>query len=285
MGLLRLDKDAGNGVYGVEFLPSPSPAGLTLLPPMPPAQEVPPDRPAAGPGDIKPQYALEELEIYKNNNAEIKDYFAMAENMLGRMLKYDDLNTLFALYDWLRLPIEVIEILLVYCANNHHRNIRYIEKMAVDWAENGVDTPEKAEEYMHRMNKGHREFMRALGLREGPTPAQSKFIQHWLDRLPLEVVLDACDKTMMSIGKPKFSYLESILDRWHQAGIQTVEDVKAAEEAYFKNKKEEAQQKAPRQTHKRNRFVNFTQREWDYDQIEALSQLDLERVAGAGKGT
>ena len=285
-GLLRLENGTDKTVLGVEFLPFPYIAVVPkmALIPAKAAEPAPPEDDRDSRLREKPQYTVEELEIYNKKSAEIRDYFAMAESMLGRMLKYDDLNTLFALYDWLRLPIEVVEILLVHCANNGHRNMRYIEKTAVDWADNGVDTPEKAEEYMLRHNGEYREIMKAFGLKNEPTPAQTKFMRTWLDRLPLDVVLEACDRTILSIGKPKFSYTETILANWHANGIQDLDGARAADEAFHKDKEEKTENAPKRQALKRNRFIDIKQREWDFEQIEAMAQRNLEQSV-AGEGT
>ena len=44
------------------------------------------------------------------------------------MLSQQDMSLLFSFYDWLGLPMEVIELLLSYCTASGHTGMRYIEK-------------------------------------------------------------------------------------------------------------------------------------------------------------
>ena len=74
---------------------------------------------------------------------------------MGKLLSRPEISTLYSLHDWLRLPLEVIEILLAYCCENGHRSMRYIEKVAITWADDGVKDaasalePIKAVSYTH----------------------------------------------------------------------------------------------------------------------------------------
>ena len=98
--------------------------------------------------DESPYYAPEEIRIYITKSSEVKGLFNSAQKYLGRLLSHNDMSTIFSFYDWLSLPMNVIEILFAYCTENNHRNLRYIEKVAIEWAEKGINTKEKALEYL-----------------------------------------------------------------------------------------------------------------------------------------
>ncbi len=233
----------------------------------------------------KPNYSLEELEIYRTQSNDIKNLFKVAENTLGKLLTYNDMNTIFSFYDWLRLPLEVIELLILYCAQNNHRNMSYIERCAVDWAENGINSIEAANEYIKIFNKDFREIFKALGLgNRNPAPTEIEYMNRWIQqyKMPLNIILEACDKTIMQISKPQFSYTEKIIKEWFDNKVRTLDDIKKFEANYYETKKlskeksdsqKSAKNKAPV---KQNRFVNFKQREWDYEQIERLERKYLE---------
>jgi DnaD/phage-associated family protein len=228
--------------------------------------------------ETRPQYSVQELEIYKIQSTEIQKLFSVAEQTLGKLLNYNDLSVLFSLYDWLRLPVEVIEILLVYCEENNHRNMRYIEKAAIDWAENEINTVSKARDYIKLFSTDYREILKAFGQgSRNPTTSEIRYMKKWLHEyiMPIEIILEACDKTMMQIGQPKFSYADTILEKWNKDDMKTLEKIKISEEQFYKNKEVKASTKKVSES-KPNRFSNFKQREWDFDELEKLERKYLE---------
>ncbi|MDR1664152.1 MAG: DnaD domain protein, partial [Clostridiales bacterium] len=217
----------------------------------------------------RPQYTVEELTVYKRESKDIERLFTLAEQALGKMLTYHDMNVLFGFYDWLRLPIDVIGYLLNYCAENDKRDMRYIEKVALDWADRQIDDMEKALEYVRTFDRGYREILRSMGQNTGyPTQSQRKYMDRWLNeyQMPAALVMKACDRAAEQLGKPKFTYVDKIIEDWHKKGIKTVEAAEA--DTIDFRRKAEAAAKPEAKTVKNNKFVNFKQRERDYAQLE-----------------
>ena len=42
------------------------------------------------------------------------------------------------------MSCDVIEYVIEYCVQNRHNSIRYMEKVALNWHEKGIDTVDKA---------------------------------------------------------------------------------------------------------------------------------------------
>lgn len=232
--------------------------------------------------DNKPIYSPKELAMYKDNYTEIDHLFSVAESTLGKLLSSNDLSTVFSFYDWLRLPVDVIEVLLNYCSQNNHRNIRYIEKVAIDWAENNINTKEAAYEHINTFNKDYREILKALGQgSRNPTPKEIEFMKKWLNvyNFPLFIILEACDKTIMQLGKPKFSYIDKILEQWSNKNVKTIEDIKYIENSFYKAKESNSKitnnKNMSEPQPKKSKFVNYEQRTRDYDELEKLAQEHL----------
>ena len=213
----------------------------------------------------RPIYTPAEIEIYQTESSEIKRLFLSAEKSLGKLLSSNDLSTIFGFYDWLRLPIDVISILLDYCAERGHRSMRYIEAVAIDWSEKGINTTEQANELIQSFNSSYRQILKALGLgSKDPAPAQIKFMDKWIYeyKMPLDVILEACDITILDAPKPTIKYANTIIESWYKNGVKTVADAKKAM-AEHKKAPETSKPAA-----KPNRFANFTQREWDFGSEE-----------------
>jgi len=231
--------------------------------------------------ETQPIYGVEELELYQKQSRDIKNLFKYAEEAMGKLLTYNDLNVIFGFYDWLRLPVNVIESLFTYCADNDHRDLRYIEKIAVDWAEHGIDTIEKAESYVQGFNHETRDIMRALGGGGSPSASQKRYIDKWTNtyNMPVEVVQEACDISAVQIGRPKIAYVDKILEDWNKKNIRTMEEIKKEQTAFSTGKK--AVNTGAKRDEKKNRFVNFNQRDIDFAELE---RLELEQLKQSLKG-
>ena len=210
----------------------------------------------------KPLYHPQELEMYKQSHSIIDNLFKTAETAMAKPLNANELSTIYSFYDWLRLPVDVIEALLHYCSENNHRNINYIEKIAIDWSEKGIDTLDKLTDHLQNNNKAYREVLKALGQSSrNITPKEITYIDKWLkdQNHTLEIVLEACDKTIINLGKPSFTYLDKILTTWYEDGVTTIADI-------IKQSKPK-----PLPIKKPAKFSNFTSESTDYDNLENMS--------------
>jgi DnaD/phage-associated family protein len=222
--------------------------------------------------DTRPVYSVDELELYKSDCPEVARLFSAAEQVFGKLHHYNDLCVIFGIYDWLRLPLDVIELLLDHCAAGGRLNTRYIERVAIDWAERGIVDIETAKEHIAVCSEGYREIMKALG-RGGRTPAtkEREYIDKWLDILPLPVILEACDRTIMNTDKRVFAYCDKILSDWHSKGVADLDDINRVSADFT------AQARKPAvPARKPTRFANFKQREHNFSEIERIERAYLE---------
>ncbi len=196
----------------------------------------------------------------------------MADTYLGKPLSQTELNTLFYFYDKLHFPVDLIEYLLEYCVSNNKKSMRYIETVAISWYEQGIDTIEKAKEAMVIYNKNYYAVMKAFGIsNRNPGPAEASFIKKWLEEyaFDLAIILEACNRTLSAISQPSFPYADSILTRWKKAQVHTLDDVKSLDSQYMttrKNTVRPAKEQQPSSVP--NRFHNFEQRDYNYQELE-----------------
>ncbi len=236
--------------------------------------------------DKQPNYAPEELDMYADKNADVKALFEMAQSKLKRMLTYNDLSAVFSLYHWLGLKMEVISLLLDFCVERGHRNMRYIESVAIDWCESGINTAEAAKERIKAYNGIYRQIMRAMGQNNRePVQKEIDYMKKWNEvyKMPIEIIELACDRTVIGIGKPSFGYADKILLSWHKAGVKTLKDVENMDRLYAESKKQKQNtDNTPKQSVNRvtNKFTNYSQREYDYSEIE---RLEIQRLKAEGK--
>jgi len=228
-----------------------------------------------------PDYSQEELRFYMDRNADFKGLINSAETNLGKLLSPSEVSTLYSLHDWLRLPLEVIEVLLAYCCDKGHRNMNYIESVAIAWRDEGVCDVQTALDKINDYGNIYVKIMRALGL-GGKTPIEKQivYMKRWTDSLPLDLVLFGCEKTAMSVtsGNP-FPYADKIFSNWKKAGIDTLEKAKSADEEFAKKKGTTAIKQSSEKV-KKTKFTNYEEHEWDYDELSRIKFAELTKGFG-----
>lgn len=226
----------------------------------------------------RPMYSAMEIELYRDGSDEIQDLFVYAQaEFAGKLFDYNELNILFGLYDWLRLPIQVIKYLIEYCSLNDHKDLRYIEKVGINWSENGIQTVEDAKAHLNLYNVDYRAILKACGtIGRNPTPSEIKYMDKWLKeyQMPLELILLACDKTVMQVGKQRFTYTDSIIQSWHESNYKTLQEIEKAEVNF--NEKNKGTKKPA--TVKKSKPKNFKERELNTTELEELERIHIEKM-------
>ena len=70
---------------------------------------------------------------------EYRKLLFIVQKYMSKILTDNDQQVFAYLYDGLHLPCDVIDYLVDYCVQKGHNNIKYIEKVGLDWARLGID--------------------------------------------------------------------------------------------------------------------------------------------------
>lgn len=222
------------------------------------------------------------IQQYRNRKerAEFKELLFVAEQYLGKTLSATDIDQITYFYDTLNMSAELIEYLIEYCVENGHKSMHYINKVALSWHEENITTVNLAKTSSFLYNKNCYCVLNAYGIKgRGPAASEIAYIRKWSEEygFALEVILEACDRTMNSIHQPSFDYTDSILKRWKDKNVRQLKDIDAVDADYRKEKeraKELAKErKRQQQTQKpvnsqNNKFNNFDGRSYDMNDLE-----------------
>ncbi len=176
-----------------------------------------------------------EIAARMEESAEIRGLFRELQTKLGKTIGYDGQCTFLRLFDNYGLPPEVIYMLVDWCVNNGKSGYSYIEKAGRSWAEQEIDTFEKACEKVSQLDKVSvfwNRFAAAQGLKNAkPTASQTKYIETWLGeyKSDFDMICLAYEQTVERTGKLSFAYMDKILANWHGSGFKSVSDVEKAE--------------------------------------------------------
>ncbi len=189
-------------------------------------------------------YNLNPSEIAERaeNSEYIKGMFEMSEQTFGRPLTHSEQRSFIWIYDYLGLNTEVILMITAYCVSMEKGGIKYIEAVAADWSERGINTFELAQNEIKLLEEKSSymgKVMKILGLSNKPTSKQKKIIDKWREMdISFELIEYAYEKTIDSINKLNFSYMNKILENWHSEGIQTKSQAEGSKPLAAGEKKE-----------------------------------------------
>lgn len=225
---------------------------------------------AAAPAAKKTSFSADEIKAFYARE-DIRELVFITEQYLGRTLNQSDLNTLFFWYDEFQFPTELIEFLIENSVAKGHTSLHYMNRIAEDFAARGIRTVEAARNLMNQNSAVYYAVMKAFGIRgRHLIPSETNYLHTWSSKMGLstELISEACSRTIRSIHEPSFGYANSILENWHKQGIQTLEDVRQADESYQKTQQSRRTKAAASSTS--NRFINFKQRENSHDEVQQL---------------
>ena len=222
------------------------------------------------------------------------------EKMYGATLPRHYFDSLVFMYNELHLEPELIVWVAEYSLELKKRSIKFWEKIAIEWHENGIKTVKDAKQYCTGSNNCDMDslkIMRAFGVYNKPTADNEvEFIDKWLKTLKfdVDVIVKAC-KIGMNEARNKsgaIRYANGVLEKWRQGNVHTLEEAEAFDNEFYKHSKQNYSSaknthlqvdpnnfKPTKNTNKasenglnskatagKNTFFNFEQRDYDYEE-------------------
>lgn len=207
-------------------------------------------------------------------NEEVSQLLYIAEQYLAKTLTPTEMQKIFFFYDELHMSADLIEYLVEYCVSRGRKSMRYIETVALAWTRDDVTTVEMARDASSRFSKDYYTILKAMGI-SGRNPVENEisYIDTWRKTygFDLELIQEACSRTVLSTGQPSFQYADKILSGWKKKNVHTLEDVRLLDAEHKKRQLEKAvsRKKQPAaQSQSNNRFNNFHQRDYDFTEYE-----------------
>ena len=227
------------------------------------AQPVQPAPQETTPVYNKPAYSLDQLREFKERE-ETSQLLFIAEAYIGKPLAPSEIKTILFFTDVLHFSDDLIDYLLQYCVERGKKDFKYIEKVAVNWAEEGITTPKQAQKFSTRYDKSVYSIMNSLGRSTAPTAKELEFINRWTREygFSTDIILEACERSSLATDRHRFEYAEGILSSWKNAGIHHKADIQQADATYQKKK---ATKPAAASS---NRFTQFAQNSYDFAALE-----------------
>ena len=231
------------------------------------------------------EYTLDEIKEFRKN-PDISELFFIIETYLKHTLSSTDTNMVLYWLDELHFSTDLVEYLVEYCITKGHSSLRYMNKVALGWADAGIKTVDQAKDDAAAHSQIYYSVMKALGITgRNLVDSEVSLINKWVGEygFDIELVKAACSKTISAIQKPSFEYTDSILANWRKKDVHTLKDVEVLDANFAKVNKASAtgssqgtnaangsSKPKSNNSSSKNKFNNFNQRNNDYDKLEKL---------------
>lgn len=258
--LLKLECNADRELQGIYILDIP-PVDM-------PAEQLTQARETAVESTLpaRKSYSRNEL-IQFSSQTECRQLLFVCEQYMKKTLSPAEIETILYFYDQLHFSADLIEYLVEYCVCKGSKSIHYIETVGLAWAEAGITTVAQAKERTTTYTRNCFAVMKAFGIGDrNPVEPELKYIEKWLNTydFTLDLILEACHRTMDHLHKPNFEYADRILKSWKEKKVHNMADVQTLDQAHQKR----ASQKKPAASTRSTGFTNFEQRDYDFDELE-----------------
>lgn len=237
------------------------------------------------PAPSQKEYTLDEIKEFRRN-PDISELFFIIETYLKHTLSSTDTNMVLYWLDELHFSTDLVEYLVEYCITKGHSSLRYMNKVALGWADAGIKTVDQAKDDAAAHSQIYYSVMKALGITgRNLVDSEVSLINKWVGEygFDIELVKAACSKTISAIQKPSFEYTDSILANWRKKDVHTLKDVEVLDANFAKANKASAtgssqgtnaangsSKPKSNNSSSKNKFNNFNQRNNDYDKLEKL---------------
>ena len=202
---------------------------------------------------------------------EVRQMLFIAEQYMGTTLSPTVTTDLLYIYDELNFSVDLIDYLIEYCVSKGSGDIHYIKKVAFKWHEAGIDTVTKAKADTTTFHRNYFTILKAFGItNRNPVPAEINMINHWMNDygFTMDILTEACSRTVSSTGKASFAYADKILSAWKTKGVHHLTDIQALDTLHRQLQADRAETKQAAKAPSTG-FRDVEHRKYNYDDLES----------------
>ncbi len=223
--------------------------------------------------EVSKRYTAVEIEEMTSNSPELKVFYSDAQKVFNYSFSYSDYERLLYIHEEYLLPLEVILTVINYCKLESKLNMNYLEQVCRTLYSEGVTDVETAKKYLNISGDSYTEILKALSIKGTLKPIQKDVIDKWFKEYnyTIDIILEACDKAVLSTNNPNLNYVNGILKNWYMANIKNMSDIYEYEKSFTKSYGKNQNQKPKA----KNTINNFDSEPTDYSDIERLERKFL----------
>ena len=229
----------------------------------------------------KPTYTPDELKAF-SEDSQVEDLIFATQTYLKKTLSVSETTTLLYWYDSLHFSVDLIQYLVETCIGSGHSSFHYMDAVARNWAEDGITTVDEAISTSSARNNMVYSIMKAFGISGRVlVEAELNYVNKWssIYGMDIEIICEACKRTILQTNNVSFPYADSIINSWHKAGVKTMDDIERLDQEHnlanvakissaSRTRNSAANSNAAAKTKATSKFHNFSQRDYNFDELE-----------------
>jgi len=188
-------------------------------------------------------YNSTELVTLLESRAVSACFIDEAQQVFGKTFSPLDISVVVGLVDQYGFEEDAVLELLAYVKRLDKKGVKYVEKVAIGFYDDGVTTSadvsekialiERSKEVIYRIKQIFGFGARSL------TKSEQTVFEKWIQTYGygVDIIKFAYDIMIDAIQRPVPKYADKIIEKWHCEGLRTLEEI----ESYEKNKKDSAQ--------------------------------------------
>ena len=265
-GLVRLEYDVSGELSGICFQ-EPNGSGNTFTKVTEEEESTTNSEATSKELPKRSEYSISEMKKFKENE-DMEEMLFVIEKYLGHNLTVMDINYIIYWTKELSFSTDLVYYLVEYCIDKGHPNVKYMDRIALDWASHDIKSIEQAKEDTIQHSQAYHNICKSFGINNRSLiKSELEYVMKWKKSgLSDELIEEACRRTIVNISKPNFEYADKIIDSWIGRNVKTLDDVRAIDEEY-KNKNRTNPRRV-KNTPGKNRFDNFEARDYDFNDLE-----------------
>lgn len=165
------------------------------------------------------------------------------ENIKGQALSPTECAAFASIYRLQGMPVEELLLLIRYCDGIGRNNLKYIKKVACEWLDAGIDTMEKADAHIQKMQQQKQlggQYKKVCGIVDRDiTKMENDYLFCWVHEFgfDMDMVQKAFEVCVEYTGKLSAKYMNSVLTTWHANGIKTPNEADLQKSKFAPKKK------------------------------------------------
>lgn len=205
-----------------------------------------------------------------SGDKEFSDLLYAVQQLLGKTFNNTECERFAYFYDVLEMSADLLEYLVEYCAENNHRSIHYIEKVALNWYQMEIRSREEAKSYLAQYSPYMSAILKTFGFSGRMlAPVEQEYVKCWFKEygFDIELVKEACNRTIKATGSASFPYADKILSGWKKAGVKSLKDVEELDKKRQISRPggTDRTREPIKKSTGTNRFKNFEERSYNYE--------------------
>ena len=166
----------------------------------------------------KPYEAVQFSDIFSviQKDTDFKGMIQIVEASYHELLTQDDVMMIYDIVKIKEIPLELLLITMSHCIKIRKKSMKYIYKVVTENFRDGLNTPEALEQHFTKMEENRKYYKNISKIikltgREF-TDGEKEYLKKWKDHQKTEEdIRFAYEKTVLSIGKLSFPYMDKII--------------------------------------------------------------------------